>query len=239
MAVLSLGALCAAADSHVGCRPSTPQGKEVPWHDGHLRYGASQPYAEGSCGMPLWAAFAPGDGVPARALVAGRDHGICDGTECGKDVYVAMVAEQGGGVALGKTWFRRSDGACASLGLDGEASAAAVGCRVLTMGSATHGGSRFGWAAVEAAGNSGTTHHRDGSKSGPNRYEAPPHAFSAGNDPGAHGPLYPCRFVDEVAPAAAASPLSACPHTTPLAEPIPLLRPWAWPGALFGGVGFI
>lgn len=57
-----------------------------------------------------------GEGVPDRALVAGKDSHVCDGTVCGKDIYVSMFNVDGG-VAVGKTWFTRSDGSCASAAL--------------------------------------------------------------------------------------------------------------------------
>lgn len=90
---------------------------------------------------------------------------------------MSMVAGINGGVSVGKTWFQRTDGLCASLAYEGEGFAAGGQCRVLTMGSASHGAFKFGWEAVEAFGNSG-----EGTL-GPNRYEAPKTAMVAGNDP--------------------------------------------------------
>ena len=162
------------------------QGKEQLNHDGHLRYSAPHPYEEGTCGQPLWAVVTPGSSVPDAALLAGHDSQVCDGTVCGKDIYVSMVSV-GGGAALGKTWFKRTDGHCASLAFEGEGIAASTdgSCRVLTMGSAAHLRVRFNWEAVEAFGN------------GPNRFTAPKRALVAGNHPENHGPLYVCRFVDD------------------------------------------
>mmetsp|Transcript_62422 Transcript_62422/g.125044 ORF Transcript_62422/g.125044 Transcript_62422/m.125044 type:complete len:231 (-) Transcript_62422:140-832(-) len=169
----------------------TQQGKDVWFHDGHLRYGAAQPLAEGSCGLPMWTVVKPESQVPDRAFVAAHDTRLCDGTVCGKDIYVSMVAGVNGGVSVGKTWFTRTDGMCASLAYAGEGMGAGEECRVLTMGSSTHGASRFEWAPVEAFGNSG-----EGTL-GYNRFVAPKNAMVAGNDPVDHGPIYVCRFLDD------------------------------------------
>jgi hypothetical protein len=64
-----------------------------------------------------WTVVAPGGSAPENALVAGHDAHVCDGTVCGKDMYVSMVA-MGGGVAVGKTWFKRGDGHCASVAFE-------------------------------------------------------------------------------------------------------------------------
>lgn len=52
--------------------------------------------------------------VPDRALVAGRDSTMCEGTLCGKDIYVS-AADVDGVTVSGKTWFPRDDGSCASV----------------------------------------------------------------------------------------------------------------------------
>jgi hypothetical protein len=104
------------ASSNLVIASHVRQGKPTYLHDGHLRYGAAQPYVENTCGFPQWAVIEAGDPVPDRALVAGRDSHICDGTDCGKDMYVSMFNVEGG-VAVGKTWFTRSDDSCASAAL--------------------------------------------------------------------------------------------------------------------------
>eukprot|EP00614_Pseudopedinella_elastica_P014581 CAMPEP_0172581450 /NCGR_PEP_ID=MMETSP1068-20121228/660_1 /TAXON_ID=35684 /ORGANISM="Pseudopedinella elastica, Strain CCMP716" /LENGTH=226 /DNA_ID=CAMNT_0013374425 /DNA_START=38 /DNA_END=718 /DNA_ORIENTATION=- len=159
------------------------EGKERYLHDGADRYAANREYEEGSCGFPQWEMIGPGSGMPDRALAAGHDTKICDGTVCGKDLYVSMI-EINGGVALGKTWFKRDD-ACASVAYAGQGVTGEASCHVLTMGSATHGAARFAWAKAEAAGNRA------------NRVEAPKNAIVAGNDLDGNGPLYVCRFADE------------------------------------------
>jgi len=158
------------------------EGKERYLHDGADRHDAVHKYEEGSCGFPQWEMIQSGSPVPDRALAAGHDIHICDGTVCGKDIYVSMI-DLNGGIALGKTWFKRDD-ACASVAYAGEG-VSGQSCRVLTMGSANHGAVRFAWAHVDAFGNKA------------NRYEAPKNALVAGNDPDNHGPIYVCRFRDE------------------------------------------
>jgi hypothetical protein len=139
-------------------------------------------YTEESCGTPVWEKISPGSAMPDRSLLAGYDSRICDGTKCGKEIFVSM-ASIGGSRFLGKTWFVRSD-ACSSMAIGVESVITKDDCRILTMGASSFGSVRFGWREVKAAGNKA------------NRYDAPKYAFNAGNDANNHGPLYVCRFRD-------------------------------------------
>ena len=43
-----------------------------------------------------WVVTDPGAPVPSNALVAGRDNGLCDGTVCGKNIYVVSATSSDG-----------------------------------------------------------------------------------------------------------------------------------------------
>ena len=148
----------------------------------YLRYGQPNAYTEGTCGQPLWTSINAGSPLPDNALVAGSDSSICDGTICGKDIYVSIV-DSAKGVNIGKTWFTRAD-ACSNSAQGGASVTTKNNCRVLTMGSGTFKNVRFDWTAVEST---NMVH---------NRVDAPTNALAAGNNN--HGPLYVCRFAHEL-----------------------------------------
>ena len=171
MAPLTHKAILALAALLFQCRQSVGQ---------HLRarYGAPDPYTSDSCGKPIWASVDSGSPLPDRAFAAGFDRYICDGTICGRDLYVSLISDHGGRFT-GKTWFQRED-ACSNSIIHGQSVVTKHDCRVLVMGSAQYGSLRFAWIAVSAYGNN------------QNIYDAPAQAMTAGNNEG--GPTYVCRF---------------------------------------------